>query len=93
MGVNETQWQSTIGYLVVVELCVALSLADLHVTKWPSPLKLVRTAWRTPYSSQPRVNGCKSACYTHYPIRMCEYQNSAVLIGGLSAMRRDIVMI
>ena len=84
---------SAIGYCVVVQLCLALSLADIHVIKWQSPLKLVRTAWRTPYSYQPRVNGCKSASYTHYPIRTYEYENSQILIGRLNAMRRDFVMI
>lgn len=41
----------------------------MHVTKWWSPLRSVRTARRTPFSSQPHVNGCKLACYTYYPIR------------------------
>jgi hypothetical protein len=30
-------------------LCVALSLADVHVIKWQCPLKLVRSTWSTPY--------------------------------------------
>ena len=43
------QWESAIGYLVVVELCVALSLADVHVIKWLCPLNLVQSTWSTSY--------------------------------------------
>jgi len=90
---NKTQLQPAIGYLLFVVLCVALSLADIHVIKWQCPLKLVQTAWRTPYSSQPGINGCNPASYTHYPITTYEYENSQILIGRLNVMRRDIVMI
>ena len=54
---KKTQWESAIGYLLVVELCVALSLADIQVIKWQFSLKSVWTAWRVPNSSQPGVNG------------------------------------
>ena len=30
-------------------MCVALSLANVHVIKWQCPLKLVRSTWSTPY--------------------------------------------
>jgi hypothetical protein len=44
---------SPIGYLVVVELRVALSLAETPVTEWGvSPLRLVRTAQRTSPASK-----------------------------------------
>jgi len=38
---------SPIGYLVVVELRVELSLTDEHGTEWRSPFGLIRTAQRT----------------------------------------------
>ena len=46
---NQTQWESAIGYFVVVELCVLLSLADVHVIKWLCPLNLVQSTWSTSY--------------------------------------------
>ena len=46
---KETQWESAIGYLLFVKLCVAMSLADIHVIKWQCPLKLVRSTWSTSY--------------------------------------------
>jgi hypothetical protein len=79
---NKTKWAPTIGYFVVLELRVALSLAA-------EQYQMCDTAYKSAdrvENSQPR--GLKWACYSQYTITTCHVENSPSLIGWLREMRR-----
>ena len=90
---NKNKWD--IGYFLVVEIHVALSLSDEHVTEWRPTLGLVRTAQRTPPVFKFRLMGVNRPATPTIQSQTttCQYENCSVLIGELSAMRCDIVMI
>ena len=84
-----------IGYLVVVEVRVALSLAVTRVTERGVPNQIGADRAENSNCFEACVNGCKSAA-THTiqsGIRACEFENSPGLTGWLSAKRRDIVKV